>query len=143
MLWEGVQVNLEWSQELETGNETVDAQHKMLFSYVNDVIGVCENDDEADKIQETLAFLIHYTVQHFQDEEALQLECGYPEYEWYKWLHEDFKEKATALAQRFTQSGSSAELCNDVKEVVVSWLMNHIRGEDKKIGEYIRMTSTV
>jgi hemerythrin len=134
-------VGLEWSQDLETGNEAVDAQHKLLFSYVNDVISVTEKDEEADKIQETLAFLIHYTVQHFQDEEALQLECGYPEYEWHKWLHDEFKQTATELAQRFTQGGTSAALCEDLKETVVDWLKNHIRGEDKKIGEYIRMTS--
>jgi hemerythrin len=132
---------LEWSRDLETGNETVDGQHKMLFSYVNDLIGVIEGGDESGKIQETLAFLIHYTVQHFQDEEALQLACGFPEYEWHRWLHEDFKEKAAALARRFTLSGSSIGLCNDLKTIVVSWLKEHIRVEDKKIGDYIRLTS--
>jgi hemerythrin len=136
-------MDLAWSQDLETGNEAVDAQHKMLFSYVNDVISVCEKDDEADKIQETLAFLIYYTVQHFQDEEALQLACGFPEYEWHKWLHDEFKQKAEELAQRFTHGGSSAELCKDVKETVASWLKEHIRGEDAKIGEFIRMVSDV
>jgi hemerythrin len=136
-------MGLEWSQDLETGNEAVDAQHKMLFSYVNDVIGVCEGGDEADKIQETLAFLIHYTVQHFQDEEALQLECGYPGYGWHKGLHEAFKQTAAELAQRFTESGSSADLCKDVKEIVASWLITHIQGEDKRIGEHIRRQATV
>jgi hemerythrin len=136
-------MSLEWSQDLETGNGAVDAQHKMLFSYVNDLIGVIESDDEADKIQETLAFLIHYTVQHFQDEEALQLECGFPDYARHKQLHEDFKLTATELARRFTESGSSAELCAAVKGIVVEWLKEHIRGEDKRIGDYIRKQAAV
>jgi hemerythrin len=134
-------MDLEWSQDLETGNETVDGQHKMLFCYVNDLIGVIEGGDESGKIQETLAFLIHYTAQHFEDEEKLQLECDFPEYEWHKWLHDDFKEKATALARQFTLNGSSVGLLNALKTTVVSWLKEHIQVEDKKIGEYIRLTA--
>jgi hemerythrin len=131
-------MSLTWSQDLETGNEAVDEQHQMLFAYVNDVIDICEDEDEIEKIRETLAFLVHYTVQHFQDEEALQLACGYPDYEEHKRLHEEFKQTALELTQRFTASGSSAELRDDVKNIVVCWLIDHIRGEDKKIGRHIR-----
>jgi len=81
--------------------------------------------------------LVNYTVQHFNDEEVLQIKCNYPEYEKHKQIHEDFKVTVTELIKRFNESGSSTNLCEDVKSIVIKWLVNHIMSEDKKISAYL------
>ena len=83
-----------------------------------------------------------HTVRHFTDEEALQLEYGYPDYENHRQLHENFKATVNDLARRFNESGSSEELSSDVNKIVLQWLIHHIRNEDKKISEHIRKITT-
>jgi len=90
------------------------------------------------KLKDTLDFLVYYTIRHFDDEEALQLQYNYPEYSRHKQLHEDFKVTVGELVQRFEQNGSSTELSNDVNKIIVRWLINHIQHEDLKIALHIQ-----
>jgi len=126
-----------WDESYLLGNELVDTQHHQLFDLVNTLVRSCVDGTNKVKVKETLDFLVNYTVQHFNDEEALQKKYNYPEYEKHKQLHEDFKPTVAELVQRFNEGGSSEKLCVDIKTIVVKWLANHILFEDKKIGEYI------
>jgi len=127
-----------WDDSYKLGNEKVDNQHRQLFDIVNSLVLSCTNGSSTEKIRHTLDFLVNYTVQHFNDEEALQIECNYPEYEMHKEIHENFKLKVVDLVNRFNESGCSSGLCNDIKTIVLKWLTNHILYEDKKIGEFIQ-----
>ena len=129
---------LAWKDEFNLGNEWVDMQHRRLFELVGGLIASCADGSDTEKLKGTLDFLVNYTLQHFNDEEDLQLKYNYPEYEKHKSLHEDFKNTVGILVEKFTASGSSAELSSDVNKIVVRWLINHIQREDKKIGVYIR-----
>jgi hemerythrin len=129
---------LAWKDEFNLGHDWVDMQHRRLFELVSGLVAACADGSDVIKLKGTLDFLVNYTVQHFDDEEALQLKYNYPGYEKHKLLHEDFKTTVGALVEKFTKSGSSAELSSDVNKIVVRWLINHIQREDKKIGEYIR-----
>ena len=131
-----------WSEEYELGNKKVDDQHYHLFELLSDLIGACLEGEGVDKVQETLNFLVNYTVQHFNDEEILQLQYKYPDYTRHKQLHEDFKATVGALVKKFKESGSSEELSSDVNKIVVHWLVKHIKQEDKRIGVHIRNSVT-
>ena len=126
-----------WSEDLLTGNALVDMQHQRLFERVSDLARACEDGSDAEKLWDTLEFLVNHAVRHFTDEEALQLEYGYPHYETHKKLHDDFKVTVGELVQRFKDSGSSMELSRDVNKIMVRWLVTHIRDEDKKICDHI------
>jgi len=102
------------------------AQHKKLFELVSNLICACIHGYDTEKLHETLNFLVNYTVQHFTDEEALQIEFKYPEYDKHKKLHEDFKVTVGGLVKVFKDNGSSVELSNNVNKIVVRWLVNHI-----------------
>ena len=129
---------LAWKDEFNLGHDWVDMQHRRLFELVNGLVESCAAGSDAIKLKGTLDFLVNYTVQHFDDEEALQLKYNYPGYEKHKRIHEDFKVTVGGLVEKFTAGESSAELSNDVNKIVVRWLINHIQREDKKIGEHIR-----
>jgi len=126
-----------WSDSFKLGNEPVDTQHKRLFELVSNLVSSCINGTETEHLQDTLDFLVEYTIKHFHDEETLQIQVHYPEYERHKQLHEDFKVSVGELLQRFAQNTSPTELSSDVNKIVVKWLVSHILQEDKKIGRHI------
>ena len=129
---------LVWDKKFEVGNSTVDMQHKSLCEMINNLILQCEHGKAAETLQETLNFLVDYTVYHFANEESLQIDSGYPGYEEHKKTHEIFKTTVDELVQRFYDNGSTEELIADIRETVVEWLINHMQNEDTKIGIYIR-----
>jgi len=127
-----------WSSDLETGYDAIDSQHKQLFKLTSDLVEACENKKSQEVLGDTLNFLASYTVKHFADEEALQLEHNFPAYEKHKKLHDDFKVKATELVQQYQQDSCSVNLRTQVNSVIVRWLVQHIKGEDLKVAEHIR-----
>ena len=127
-----------WSDDYKLGNEQVDTQHQRLFELVSDLVSSCLEGQSAEKLRETIGFLIDYTIRHFNDEEALQLKFDYPDFGRHKQLHEDFKKQVGELVQSFRRSGCTEELVSNVNKVVIRWLVNHIQQEDKKIGDHIR-----
>ena len=132
-----INYGIAWSEKYALGNKQVDSQHRRLFELLSDLVASCLNRTEVTKLKGTLDFLVNYTVQHFNDEEALQCKYDYPDFQRHKQLHEDFKVTVGLLVAQFQESGSSEELSSNVNKVVVKWLLNHIQREDKKIGNHI------
>ena len=127
-----------WSNDLETGNDAIDTQHKELFRLTSNLVEACENNKEQEVMGETLDFLAAYTVQHFTDEEALQVEHKFPAYEKHKKLHDDFKAKVVGLIKQYKEDSASVDLRAQVNTTIIRWLLLHIKGEDFKIADYIR-----
>jgi hemerythrin len=137
----GVHAGLVWDKKFELGNEQVDRQHKSLCDMANNLIRQCEQHKTAETVQETISFLVDYTVYHFNSEEALQIEIGFPGYEDHKKLHDDFKDTVGDLVQKYKKNGSSDELSADIRETVIKWLTDHMQNEDAKIGDHMRAIS--
>jgi hemerythrin len=131
-----------WDDHLLLGNTQVDEQHKRLFGLLGELVEQCIDGTSTERLQETLDFLVEYTVRHFRDEEVLQVRCNFPEYNRHKELHEEFKKTVSGLVQQFSENGSSTELSNSVNSIVIKWLIGHILREDKKIGNHIRNMRT-
>ena len=127
-----------WSEEYELGNDFVDSQHKRLFELVGNIGKHCVEGGDLNTLSETLDFLLQYTVQHFHDEESLQIKYNFPEYEYHKKLHEEFEATVSEKVAEFKEKGSTKDLIDTVNEVVIEWLVNHILKEDMKIGAYIK-----
>ena len=127
-----------WSNEYELGNDFVDSQHKKLFEIVNNIGNSCLEGGDISTLSKTLDFLLQYTVQHFHDEESLQIKCNFPEYEHHKKLHEEFEAIVSEKVSEFKEKGSIKDLSDTVNEFVIAWLVNHILKEDMKIGAYLK-----
>jgi len=134
----GRSFGLAWSEEFELGCENIDSQHRKLFALVSNLVEACTDGYDTKILNDTLNFLVEYTVQHFTDEENFQMQYNYPDYARHKQLHEDFKTAVGEHVREFHENGSSSDLSNAVNKVVVRWLINHIQREDKKIGNHIK-----
>lgn len=128
-----------FDEELYTGNELIDNEHKELIDRVNKLVESCENGKEKVTAVKTLDFLMDYTEFHFSDEEKLQQEVGYDKLEQHKGQHEDFKKSVDELRQMLEEEeGPTDAFVQAVNKNISQWLVNHIQSWDKAVAEYIR-----
>lgn len=128
--------HFEWTPELETGNETIDGQHRSLFDLANAVQATLESDaPDGDIIADAVWRLADYVIEHFNDEQDLMEASGYPELPVHKALHDQL----TGETMRFT-----AQLINedhlaagDLSTLVIRWLRDHIGEADKRFVAYL------
>ncbi len=127
-----------WTNDLETGNQAIDNQHKQLFKALNDLLAACAKGQGRNEMQKTALFLLDYTKKHFADEEKLQISVKYPEYQKHKGYHEAFKKVAADLVAELQKEGPTTVMLGKINSKVGDWLVTHIKREDKKLAAYIR-----
>ena len=130
----------EFSENLVTGNELIDSQHKELIDRINKLLDSCEADNGKVTAVNTLDYLADYTDFHFSAEEKLQQEIGYPDYDKHKSVHEGFKQTIKELDEMLQEEeGPSAAFVEIVEENVIKWFYTHIEGFDRSVAEYKNM----
>ncbi|MFZ5974729.1 MAG: bacteriohemerythrin [Bacillota bacterium] len=129
---------MEWTNDLSVGVTKIDAQHKQLIMRVNAFFDAVETSTANQEVLKVLKFLEAYVVTHFQDEEALQLEYRYPQYQQHKKIHEDFIKTVHGIMDDIRKNGFTAVTQTLVGTTLINWLVTHIKNEDKKVGQHIR-----
>ena len=136
--------------------ETSDLQDLRIETKTMPVIGVTELDDDhfrlavhynalirglsrhRDAATFALSFhsLIHRVRRHFESEERLMAETDFDGYSAHKLVHK----KLISDAQRFLVSligRTERDQCVTVAKWFRHWLINHIKIQDRKIGEFL------
>ena len=96
-------LNITFDDNLVTGNETIDTQHKELIDRIQNFVTACQNGNSKVKAIKMLDYLDEYTDFHFKEEEKLQEKSGYPERENHHEKHEEFKKTIQELHLRIFQ----------------------------------------
>ena len=65
-------LNITFDDNLVTGNETIDTQHKELIDRIQNFVTACQNGDSKVKAIKMLDYLDEYTDFHFKDEESFR-----------------------------------------------------------------------
>mgnify|MGYP001625732910 CR=1 FL=1 len=128
----------QFTKDLETGNRVIDSEHRQLIDAVNSLLEACAKGQGRAQVLNTAHFLLNYTKQHFSDEEAIQVKNRYPDYVRHKKIHEDFKKTAADLVQKIENEGPTVANVGLVNTLLAGWLINHIKGEDKKLAAYLK-----
>lgn len=128
----------EFTSDLETGNMLIDSQHRQLITAINQLLDACAKGQGRAEIGKTLHFLEEYIRRHFQDEEQLQQRFAYPDYPNHKQYHEGFKKSVSEILKEFDKDGATIPLVAKVNTVIASWLISHIKREDKKVAAHIQ-----
>jgi hemerythrin len=70
---------IEWQEELATGIEHIDAQHKGIFARFAAFSTACDAGCAKEELINLMNFLEDYTRNHFRDEEKTMQEAEYPD----------------------------------------------------------------
>ena len=129
-----------FNDNLLTGHELIDEQHREIIEKINKLVNTCESGTCQIESVKMLDFLADYTEKHFQEEEALQEEVGYPGLAEHKKRHDEFRAAVKELHEMLEEEeGPSPRFVKAVQENVIDWLYRHIKGFDSSVATYINL----
>lgn len=117
---------LDWDPGVTVGVEEIDLEHRTFVALINRLEGVKTDRALAPRV---LQELIKYVAFHFQSEENIFFESGYPELEAHRVLHLALLEKLNVVLMEL-RSGQI-----DFDELLAffrSWYLNHTAREDRR-----------
>ena len=129
---------IEWTKDLATGVDSVDEQHKELFSRINTLLEACKRGEGSAHVVGTLGFLTQYVIEHFDSEEALMRRAAYSGYAEHAALHREFKRQVETFASDLALRGVTMTTVVTINRMIVGWLNDHIRTVDRAMAQAIR-----
>ncbi|MEA1885450.1 MAG: hemerythrin family protein [Thermotogota bacterium] len=134
-------IQLLWKDQYKIGVELIDKQHQELFKRLNSFLIVLRNgkplEEKMDEIEKTFGFMGEYVDVHFKSEEALQKKVKYPGYEAHHKIHEKFKQDIVSFKKEFEKDKYNEDLIMEFSGRLLTWLINHVTGEDQNIAKYV------
>lgn len=135
-------MKIEWTEDLSTGVDFIDGQHKELFKRTNDLLEACMRAEGVDAVLSTIAFLSQYVVEHFNAEEDIMKRARYEGFTEHAKMHREFRKNVEAFADEIVRSGRvGTDTVVKMNRLIVGWLNNHIRRVDREMAAAIRKTA--
>ncbi len=125
-----------WNDEYSVKNEKLDSQHKKIFGMINELYAAMEERIESRVLRDIFEGLLEYVRTHFQDEERIQEECNYPDYDEHKAAHKRLTDDTLNLFEQFSKRAGT-DIAFDLFNLLKGWWLGHIISMDKKYVPYI------
>lgn len=133
---------IRWSDSLSVGNPHIDEQHRNLFKGVDDLFRAMAGGDAEKALAEMFPVLKDYVAQHFHDEEEVMKGAAYPRLPEHIKLHRSLVETLENHFRKVQEEGMGPHFVINFSSFLADWLINHIGGEDRRFGEYVRQRSS-
>ncbi len=128
---------LELTDDLKTGIDTIDDQHRALLMWANAV----SNDSvlaDQDKLKAALDNLDDYVKFHFREEEEAMKTHGYNRLKKHKAQHDRLMGEVSELYGRLYREGASKALMVEVQDMFAGWYTLHIKEWDKPFAAFLK-----
>jgi hemerythrin len=129
----------EWTEKYTVGNPLVDAYHHIFFQMV-DEFRTALAQQAPPAMEDRIAFLVDYTLMHFDSEEKLMEKVGYPDMEAHKEQHRLFREKMLELQRRYRHVPDAVS-AEEVLYLIQDWFSHHILGTDMDLKPFVEEPS--
>ena len=86
---------LAWSEDLNTGIDVIDRQHKAIVDYINKLHDARASGHKNEVVAKVIGDLVDYTASHFAFEESMQEEAKYPYLKAHKKVHDLFVKRVS------------------------------------------------
>jgi hemerythrin-like metal-binding protein len=120
---------------METGIPLVDAQHRELMELLDAFDAALRSGAAAPGLREDLALISQRTLKHFQTEEQLMKDAGYPGRCAHADLHRDLVLKVRELQYRFDRG---QPLDRSLATFLADWFDHHIQESDRDYAGFLR-----
>lgn len=121
---------VEWKDEYSVGIKSIDDDHRKLLNLINNFQTAVHYRTDKSFEKESLDEVIAYTKYHFDREENMMREAGYPDIEAHKTIHRAMIAKIESFLVDYDKRGHEA--LEDVALYLKDWLVNHINGTDQE-----------
>lgn len=130
---------IQWQQAFEVGIPKIDEQHKVLLGFINTLAEDREASKQAIILRETLTGLVDYTKTHFSTEEEIMAQVRYPKLAEHQSQHKMLIKQVIIILEKVRDN---PDLINEELMIFLkTWLINHVMGHDKQLGEYYNRIS--
>jgi hemerythrin len=130
--------NIVWDASMTTGVESLDAQHKQLIAWLNDLLAAMSQGRGRTEIERLLDQLGGYAVTHFGDEEKCMTRYRCPVAEANAEAHKEFVATFMSFKAEYEQGGATAHLVVRVESELMRWLAGHIKRTDAQLAHCVR-----
>ena len=120
---------IEWTSEFNVGVESLDTDHKVLISLLNQLSEAITGGEPRSTVQRVLDALLDYTIYHFGREESLMRACAYPDYDSHVRTHATLRAQVADIRDRYVRNPESIH-AREVLAFLKTWLTTHIVGRD-------------
>ncbi len=127
---------MRWSTSLSVGIDSIDSQHKVLIDLINTLFHEMNSGNSKQAISSTLSKLIEYTGSHFAFEEDLFEKHNYEGNDAHKEIHKKLVAQVVDFQRQF-ESGKK-DISLELMEFLKDWLIEHIKGTDKKYSSFLQ-----
>ena len=126
---------IEWRDDFNINVAELDHQHQRLAELVNELHRAVTGGQDAREVGGILKRLLAFTRSHFETEERLMLEFDYPDFQAHKNEHDDLLDQLECVARKI--SGGHGPVFAPEVDVSSDWVMVHMLGFDKPLGDYL------
>ena len=129
---------IEWTEDLATGVDIIDEQHKELFRRIDALLAACMRGEGSQTVGQTLDYLGWYVIEHFDTEESAMRRAGYAGLKEHEAQHREFRSNIANLRMELESSGAGPHIVVRVNRLVVGWLNAHIRKSDRAMAAELK-----
>jgi len=126
---------IEWTEQFTLNIPQIDDQHRRLVDIVNKFDDAAQKGHGSRIMSEILNDLVGYTQEHFNFEEHLMQEAGYPKFDLHQSQHRQLLQKIERFQFDFNNGGR--RITPHVREFLKYWLTSHILKEDLAYAEHV------
>ena len=128
---------LRWKEQFETGHTVVDAQHRMLVTYLNRLERMSQNTnpspEEVVLFFRFTDFLEGYVITHFKEEEECMHRFRCPAHQQNQAAHGKFLKFFRDFNRRLELEGYRPEIIKELFDACAAWIQEHILRVDTQL----------
>jgi hemerythrin len=132
-----VRIRVSWDRSLETGDPEIDSQHRELFHRIDKLLAATADRRARAEVGRLLTFLGDYVVSHFEAEERLMADSGYPEAAAHREEHRRFVADYARLYEDYRADGPGSVFVIKFGNRVTAWLCEHICRTDRRLVDHL------
>ena len=125
-----------WTDDFSVGVDSLDADHIVIFSLINHVDDANRSGDDQHAIGRLLKVLLDVAEAHFQREEEIMVQNGFPELEAHVEEHRNIIDDVQSLYVAYQETQSS-EISHEIAKTLCAWLEEHILETDMQYRPYV------
>lgn len=126
---------LEWQERFNIGVDSIDKEHKQLFTIMNKLLTMSEHESKIGWAgREGVKYFKNHVLEHFAKEEDYMDSISFEGYSMHKRLHDNFKDTTLpALEAELEESNYSLDAVRHFLGVCIGWMTAHTLIEDRSI----------